>query len=417
MLSLLNGNFLWGSATSSFQVEGANNNNWTTCDADYSKKRAAIAEKEMGGFKSWPCVKGSATEPCNYVSGELADHFNRYREDFDLMQSMNMNAYRFSIEWSRVQPHENEFDDVAISWYKEYLDELISRGIEPILTLFHFTLPVWFVEKGGFEKRANIKYFVSFAKKIAKELHLGKDVKYVITINEPEVYAFKTYMGSHWPSSVKNPIKMIAVLNNLCRAHNLVADAIHQIDPDCKLSIAKQPVFLSGSDNLITRLTIKVAQYVQNDWILNKVVQKCDFLGINYYMSMKVDGFNISKSCSIGTSDLDWGICPADIQFVLERMSEKYSLPIMVTENGVADANDKIRKVWISHTIASMRRAINNGVNLLGYIHWSLIDNFEWEYGKLARFGLIEVDYNTGERRLRNSAIWFGSVINDLQIK
>lgn len=110
-------------------------------------------------------------------------------------------------------------------------------------------------------------------------------------------------------------------------------------------------------------------------------------------------------------------MCPSDIQFVLERMSEKYSLPIMITENGIADADDVSRKLWLSHTIDSMRQAVDNGVELLGYVHWSLIDNFEWAYGKWPRFGLIEVNYETGERKLRESAIWFGDIIGDLQMK
>ena len=417
MLLLPNHDFLWGTATASFQAEGGNHNNWTIYDKDYPILRAKLAEKEIGRFESWSRFKDLATDPYNYISGSLADHFNRFKEDFDLMQSINMNAYRFSIEWSRIQPREGEWNDEAISRYREYLDELILRGIEPILTLFHFTLPIWFVEKGGFEKRANIEYFVSFTKRIARELNFGKDIKYIITINEPEVYAFETYLGNRWPNSVKKPLKMIAVLNNLCRAHNLVADAIHQISPDCKLSIAKQPVFFSGADNLTTRMTIKVAQYVQNDWVLDKVIQKCDFLGLNYYMSMNVDRFKISKSCSIGVSDLDWGMCPSDIQFVLERMSDKYSLPIMITENGIADADDVSRKLWLTHTIDSMKQAVDNGVDLLGYVHWSLIDNFEWAYGKWPRFGLIEVNYETGERRLRDSAIWFGDVIGNLQME
>ena len=404
----------WGVSASAYQTEGYNRNQWTDWERKYAEKRAAKSKHKSGRSDNRRCVNAEAKNPDNYVSGALADHYHRYKEDFDLAKKMNMNALRFSIEWSRIEPQEGVWNAEAITHYKDYIDELNRRGMEPIITLFHFTLPVWFARKGGFEKRSNIKYFERFCQRVTKELCFGKYVKYIITINEPEVYVTETYMGKNWPNSVRNPMKMWRAINNLCLAHNLVADAIHTTNPGCKVSIAKQPVFFSGSgsdDNFITRLVIKAAQYVQNDWILDKVVKHCDFLGINYYMSMKVDGFRISKSCSAGLSDLNWGLSPADIQFVLERMSNKYSLPIMVTENGLADAEDKNRQWWITQTIAAMRKSVDNGVDLLGYLHWSLIDNFEWSYGKWPRFGLVAIDYTTGERKLRPSARWFGKFI------
>jgi beta-glucosidase len=153
-----------------------------------------------------------------------------------------------------------------------------------------------------------------------------------------------------------------------------------------------------------------ILQYAQDDYFIKKVVRHCDFIGLNYYFTQRVYGYRIHNSDQ-KLSDLNWDMHPADIQYVLERLHAKYKLPIIITENGLADADDKYRRWWIMETIIAMQKAIKNGVKLQGYLHWSLIDNFEWAYGKWPRFGLAAIDYSTGIRTLRPSARWFGRVI------
>lgn len=405
--------FLWGAAISAHQAEGGNHNQWTVWELENAKAKAAQAAYHIQDYASWDRVKTAAKDPDNYVSGQLADHYNRYLEDFDLLQKMHMNAFRFSVEWSRVEPQEGAWSVEAITHYKQYVAELKRRGIEPVVTLFHFTLPVWFVEKGGFEKRSNVKYFTRFAEKIISELGMG--VRLIITINEPEVYATESYYQQNWPPAVRSRYKWWRVMNNLAYAHCQAAKAIHQLSRRYKVSIAKNSCFFYPGDNAwLSRFSAAIMQYGQDDYFIKKVIKQCDFLGVNYYFSNRVYGYRIHNPDQ-KLSDLQSDLHPADIQYTLERLNDKYKLPIIVTENGLADAEDSQREWWLTQTIIGMQQAMTNGVKLEGYLHWSLLDNFELAYGKWPRFGLAAVDYATGERTLRPSARWFGRVIKKIR--
>lgn len=405
--------FLWGAATSAHQIEGGNHNQWTIWELENAKAKAAQANYHIQDFDSWARVKTEAKDPDNYVSDKLADHYHRYEEDFDLLQKMHMNAFRFSVEWSRIEPEEGAWSVEAITHYKQYVQDLKKRGIEPVVTLFHFSLPVWFVERGGFEKRSNVKYFVRFAEKIIGEL--GMSVRLIITINEPEIYATESYYNQNWPPAVNSRYRWLRVMNNLAYAHRQSAKAIHKLSRRYKVSIAKNSNFFYPGDNAwLSRLSAAVMQYVQDDYFIKKVAKQCDFLGVNYYFSNRVYGYRMHNPDQ-KFSDLQWDMHPADIQYALERLHDKYKLPIIVTENGLADREDSSREWWITETLVAMQKAIGNGVKLEGYLHWSLLDNFEWAYGKWPRFGLVAVDYKTGERSLRPSARWFGRVIKKLR--
>jgi beta-glucosidase len=405
--------FLWGAATGAHHIEGGLHNQWTVWELENARTLAVQAEYHYGDFPSWERIKGEAKSPSNYVSGAATDHVHRYKEDFDLLQKMNMNAYRFSIEWSRIEPEEGSWNPEAIAYYKKYLKELKRRDIEPVVTLLHFTLPVWFAEKGGFEHRSNVKYFVRYVEKIMTEL--GNDMKWIITINKPEVYTALGYIAQMWPSGQRSVWKRLKVAGNLARAHNRAAKLIHKTSRKFKVSIAKQSMYVYAGDNAwLSRLSAHVLQYVQDDYFLKKVVKNCDFLGVNYYMSMRVYGYRIHNPES-PLSDVNWVMAPADIELVLERLHVKYKLPIMITENGVADGLDEHRQWWIKETIVGMQAAMKRGVRLLGYFHWTLTDNFEWEFGRWPRFGLAAVDFKTGKRTLRKSAVWFGGVIRKLR--
>jgi beta-glucosidase len=405
--------FLWGAATSAHQVEGGTHNQWSVWELENAKTLAAKAQYHYGDLSSWSDSEKEAKNPSTYVSGKSTDHYNRYEEDFDLLKNLNMNAFRFSVEWSRVEPQEGAWNVEAIQHYKKYVNELRKRRIEPVLTLFHFTLPVWFSALGGFEKRANIKYFVRFAEKIVSEL--GRDVRLIITINEPEVYAHESYLLGSWPPAMTSKLATRNVLNNLARAHNQAAAVIHGLGRGYKVSIAKNSPFIyAGDDAVLSRKYADFMQYVRDDYFLRKVAKNCDFLGVNYYFSDRAYGYRIHNPDE-KVSDLGWDLSPANLQFTLERLYEKYKLPILITENGLADANDENRQWWLTQTLIAMQKAIDNGVALQGYLHWSLLDNFEWDKGTWPRFGLAAVDYKTLTRTLRPSAVWFGRVIKHLR--
>jgi len=405
--------FLWGAATSAHQIEGNTHNQWSVWELENAKSRAAQAEYHICDYSSWDRIKKEAKDPGNYVTGGLANHYDNYADDFDLLQKMHMNAYRFSVEWSRIEPECGVWSAEAINHYKNYARELKKRGIEPVITLFHFTLPVWFSELGGFEKRSNAKYFTRFAKKIISEL--GMNVRYIITINEPEVYAVQSYYLQDWPPAMHSPYKLWRVINNLAYAHRQASKAIHALNRRYKVSIAKNSSYFYPGDNAwLSRLSAATMQYLEDDYIIKKVIKHCDFLGVNYYQSQRVYGYRVHNSGQV-VNDLDWDMAPGDIQYTLERLHYKYKIPMLITENGLADSRDEQRQWWITHTLIGMQNAIKNGVKLEGYLHWSLIDNFEWAYGKWPRFGLAEVDYATGKRTLRPSARWFGRVIKKIR--
>ena len=210
-------NFLWGASISTHQVEGNNHNQWTTWELETAQVKVAQARYNYQHLENWDEIKGLAMQPSNYVSGKAADHYNRFERDFDLAKSLNFTVLRSGIEWSRIEPTEGKFNQAAADHYVKYFSEMKKRGITPVITLWHWTFPDWFAEKGGFAKRKNVKYFTRYVEYIAKQL--GSQMQYVITINEPTVYAAMSYHESRWPPEAHSKVLMLAVLSNLARAH------------------------------------------------------------------------------------------------------------------------------------------------------------------------------------------------------
>lgn len=405
--------FLWGAATSAHQVEGNTHNQWTVWELENAKSKAAQAAYHFGDLESWPQIEAEATDPNNYVSGVATDHYNKYETDFDLAKKLNLNAFRFSIEWSRVEPEEGAWNVEAIEHYRQYILALKKREIEPIVTLLHFTLPVWFTALGGFEKRSNVQYFVRFVDKIMREL--GTHVRFVVTINEAETYAYESYYSGNWPPNQTSLWKLWRVLNNLAYAHNQAATTIHAINRRFKVAIVDNSSYVyAGDDAILSRKTADVLQYFKDDYFLKKVIKTCDFLGTNYYFSDRVYGYRVHNP-DVKVSDTGYDMSPENLEYALERLYEKYKLPILIAESGVADSQDQYRQWWITQTLIAMQKAMDNGVVLEGYLHWSLTDNFEWDKGRWPRYGLIGINYATLERTVRPSALWFSKVIKHLR--
>jgi len=407
--------FLWGAATSSHQVEGGTHNQWSIWEFENAKLLAKQAPAKLKNLANWPEIKQQATNPDNYISGRAVDHYKRYEEDFDLMVDFNMNAFRFGIEWSRIEPEPGKWDQAEIDHYRRYLEALKSRGITPVVTMFHWTMPPWFAHKGGFEKRSNVKYFVRFCDKIFAEL--GEYMQLICTFNEPEVYvAFGWLHEGEWPPSKKRKYLLgYWTYRNIATAHNCVVKMARRKKYKLKFGTTKNIANHYSADNsLRSKIFIKFVMYVEDYLYLDHIKRYSDWIGINYYFSNRYKG-GLMANKPTRVQDLGWEMRPDDISFVLERVYKKYKKPIIVTENGVADANDRYRKWWIAHTIDAIHSSLRKGVDIRGYLHWSLLDNFEWAYGKWPRFGLIEVDYRTMKRTPRSSAIWFGQVIKKMR--
>lgn len=405
--------FLWGAATAAHQVEGGLHNQWTEWEAEHAKVLAAQAPYTLNYMKSWPRIQKQAEDPDNYVSGRGVDHYQRYREDFQILKQLHMNAFRCSIEWSRIEPTEGAWDAAQIDHYRRYLGALKELGVTPIVTLFHFTLPVWFAKKGGFEKRRNVKYFIRFAEKILAEF--GQELEWIITINEPTIYANESYLHGSWPPNKTGKWRAFCVLNNLLYAHRRVYKLTKRSRRH-KVSIAHHySEFYPGDDAWLTVKSAAWMDYRANHYALRRVAKYSDFLAVNYYGSNRVYGYR-AHNPNERLSDLGWDMQPERLLYVLKEMDARYGLPVMISENGLADSRDAYRKWWLTETIKAMHGALKDDVKLIGYLHWSLLDNFEWDKGYWPKFGLVDVDRKTMKRRIRPSAIWLSEVIRKLSL-
>jgi len=383
--------FLWGAATSAHQVEGGNVNDWS----EWEKKNAKrLAKKARKYYQSWQQEKfPEMSQPKNYISGRACDHYHRFKEDFALAKSLNHNAHRFSIEWSRIEPKEGKIDQKEIEHYRQVLLALREQGLEPFATLYHWPLPNWLAEKGGWLNPKAPYYFDRYVKIISENLF--DEVKFWITINEPVMFAFNGYLKGKWPPQKKSIFKYLKVLSNLIKAHKLAYQSLHLIDLDCQVGISKNDIYFEG---------IPLADYFWDDYFRNKIKKEQDFMGLNYYFHSRLGG---NKNESV--SDLNWEIYPEGIYHVLKDL-KKYNKPIYITENGLADKSDKKRAQFIKDHLYWIHKAIKEDVNVRGYFYWSLLDNFEWDKGFWPRFGLVEVDFQTFERKIRPSAYQYAKV-------
>jgi beta-glucosidase len=394
-------NFLGGSATSSQQVEGGMFNNWSEWEKENAKRLASEASEKWSLWQKSHFPE--MMEEKNYISGRACDHYHRFSEDFSVAKKLGHNTHRFSIEWSRVEPREGVFDQKEIEHYKQVLRDLRSKGIVPFVTLCHYTIPMWLAEKGGFEDKKFPFYFSKYAQVVVGELGAFSD--FWITFNEPTIVALNSYMRGHTPPQKKDIFSTIRVFKNMSRAHRLAYDEIHKARPLVKVGFSNISMYIEPFHRFspFDRILAKVVRHFANKEFLNLTHGKNDFLAVQYYFH-KLAKFPKGLVDGGGfTSDLGWEICPKGIYHVLKNL-KKYNLPIYVTENGLADADDSRRAAFIKNHLYWVHKAISEGVDVRGYFYWSLLDNFEWDKGYWPRFGLVEVDFETMERKIRPSA-------------
>lgn len=407
--------FFWGASVASHQVEGGNVNQWSEWELANAKMLAQTAHQRLHWLPEWERLKDRAEDPNNYVSGKGVEHFQRYEEDFDLVKSLHLNALRFGIEWSRIEPEKGQWDDEAIEHYKKYILALRKRGIEPFLNIWHWTMPTWFTDSGGFSKRENIKYFERFVAKVAEEY--ADELTYIITINEPNVYSVFSYGVGYWPPQEKNWLVFARVYYNLSVAHKRAYKILKAKKPSLHIGIAAQLANIQAKNphKLFSEISTNWMRFFWNWWFLNRIRRYQDFVGFNYYFTDYYAGVFRRENPEVPKSDMGWYMEPEGIYPLLLRIWAHYKKPIFITENGLADENDAYRRWWIEETIVAMERAVSEGVDLRGYFHWSLLDNFEWAFGWWPKFGLVAVDRESGMKRtVRPSAKWFAQRIKNL---
>ena len=406
--------FFWGSSTSAYQVEGGNVNDWSQWEKKNAKK---LAHSAKSYWQPWQREKfPQMLSPDNYICGRACDHYNRYEEDFDWIKSLHQNAHRLSIEWSRIEPTEGKFNQKELHHYKLVLKALRARGIEPFITLKHWTNPVWLSKKGGATNSDYPRLFVRYVNKVVQEL--GEFCQYWITVNEPTVTIYNAYLkNKNWPGE-KNFIKAYKYFSMTVKAHNMAYDCIKQKFPQAQVGIANLLNFWEPANkkSLLDRLATRLARYYGNEKFINATKSKLDFIGANYYFhdKLKFPYQRLTKKTRV--SDLNWEIYPKGIYEVLREI-KKYNLPIYITENGLADADDKYRADFIKEHLFWVNKAIQEKIPIKGYFHWSLMDNFEWNKGFWPRFGLLEIDFDTLTRKLRPSGKIYAEICATNKVK
>lgn len=447
-------NFMWGTATSGHQVDGNCNCQWT----NFENK------------KNW------LDKECIEKSGLACDHWNLYKEDIKLIKDLGVNAYRFSIEWSKIEPFEGQFDQEAIQHYHDLINTLIENNIKPVITLHHFTHPQWFENKNAFEKEENIYYFVRYCKKMFNEF--SNKVTMWCTINEPGVYAFQGYVKCDFPPQKPN-LKLAGIVSkNLILAHiqvyrtlkklpngqksqigithsitifdpantdnkfeKAICDSINHVFYDAFLQFFvtgkfsfKAPkllgLMLAGNPFMmlikptLSLVPLKTEFYSTVEFDYSQIYGKkynskdvLDFFGIQPYSHILLDWKNFKAATQPTVRD---GDIPTDMPYciypeIIERSINAASfigVPMYITENGIADAKDDKRELYIRRHLYALLKTINTGYDVRGYFYWSAFDNFEWNLGYKMKFGLYEVDFKTQERKLRKSGEYYKKIIS-----
>jgi beta-glucosidase len=388
--------FLWGSSISAHQTEGDNLNDWT----EWEKSERRLHDLEKRGL-----IGRHGKE--NFISGKAAGHYHRFQEDFRIAKELGHSAFRFSIEWSRIEPHKGEFNLKELGHYRERVQTLCDLGIEPFVTLWHWPVPLWVRDMGGWQSSQTPKYFARYAEKVVSALQ--NYVRFWITLNEPEIYASNSYLLGVWPPQKKNPILYLRVLHNLIAAHKKAFRVIKRIQPNSNIGIAKHNIhFEVHRNNAVNRTLKKLYDWWWNFYFLNQIKNFQDFIGVNQYFHHRIR-WGKQRNKNEVVSDMEWELYPEAIYHVLKELM-KYKKPIYITENGLADATDKLRGWFIHEVLTWVHRAIQEGADVRGYLHWSLLDNFEWDKGFWPRFGLVKIDYVTLARTPRPSARFYGKI-------
>ncbi len=399
--------FRWGAATSAHQVEGGNVLN------DWSR------------FEQQPGVIADGAK-----SGDACRHWDLFDEDFARAAGDGHTMHRLSLEWSRIEPERGRMDPAAIEHSHSVFASLRRHRLPPLVTLHHFTNPLWIADRGGWENHETIDHFCHFVRFCAREY--GAEVDWWCTVNEPEVLAFRGWSEGTWPPAKKNDKLALLVIAHQLEAHGRAYHILHdedRIDADgdgqeAMVGFAKNYVWFEplARWSPLDRLRAGAEDRVYNQSLLEACVTgnihlsipgastisghipelkgSLDYLGLNVYtrwMVRAVGGKAHVAMPGAPVNDLGWEIIPS----VLGRAAtwaSRWNVPILITEHGVADSGDRLRPRALVESLLSLGEAIEQGANVIGYLHWSLLDNFEWADGYRGRFGLYQVDFDDPAR-------------------
>ncbi|MFW5729358.1 MAG: GH1 family beta-glucosidase [Spirochaetota bacterium] len=435
------GDFTWGVATASYQIEGA-------------------AREDGRGESIWDRFSHTPGTVLDGSTGDVAcDHYHRRHEDIAAMQALNLKAYRFSVAWPRVLPEGvGTVNPAGLDFYDRLVDGLLSAGITPFVTLFHWDLPQSLYDRGGFAVRESAEWFAEYTERVVSRL--ADRVKHWITLNEPfVVYALGYFLGEHAPGE-RNFRRAVKVAHNLLRAHGRGVQVIRGLDPTATVGITNalspvhparpgrddraqrraegftqrlfmDPIFKGEYPAAVGRLLRMVNRDIRHD-DFEVIAQPIDFVGVNNYSRMIVEG-TLNPVPGFRPVDptypearfthMGWEIYPDGLYEVLTWIRDEYgNVPVYITENGAAfpdelqehngrpTVDDPERQRFLQEYLHAVARAIGEGCDVRGYFVWTLMDNFEWSFGYSRRFGLYYTDYPTQRRILKSSGAWYGEV-------
>lgn len=409
--------FIWGTATAAHQVEGGNKGNDWWAWEQHGEGRV---------FRDH-----SSGDACEWWEG-------RAEEDIARMAELNTTGHRLSLEWSRIQPREDRFNEAALARYRKIIVAMREHGVEPMVTLHHFTNPIWVSERGGWLHPDSPKWFASYVERVAT--YFNDIVDLWCTINEPNVYASHSYFMGKWPPGESSIPHYFRVVKNMLLAHGEAYRILHDHQPRARVGLAKHMVFwgarggpldsviTNGLDRAFNGLTLDALvdgtfnPVVGKKEVLPGVAGTLDWIGLNYYM--RYDAFfDITRIGQLGIAyeprvDVQvgpegWGeIYPEGIFHLIKRLHKQFKLPIYITENGIPDEADEARPGYLLESLQWVWKACMHSYPVRGYYFWSLVDNFEWAegYDTRFRFGLYDVDFETQSRTLRNSGRLYQSI-------
>lgn len=401
--------FFWGVATSAFQLEGSPYADWTAWDESLQSK---------------PTV---------------TNHYSLYKEDLKLLKELQVNAYRFSVEWSRIQPQEDRWDEEAMCHYQDIIDILQREGIEPMVTLHHFTHPRWFLEKYPWHEDRSVEKYLAYVEKAASTF---RGVRYWITFNEPYVFLLGGYLDGCMPPGLQETGPAVKALQNMLLCHGKAYDILHSLNREAVVGVAHNMATIAPCRfwHPLDRILSKIAMFFYNHSLIDAFLTgtlkikfpftkqielqtpikgKLDFMGVNYYTRVNLR-FNPFRKMGVelrhqdtdghGLTDTGWEVHPRGLEKVVKYASN-LNVPIIITENGIATHDGQKKIKFIKGHVDVLERCLENGIDVRGYFYWSLIDNYEWLRGFDARFGLYRVDFDTFERKPTSAANFYSYLI------
>jgi len=374
--------FLWGAGTAAHQVEGNNRlNDWWAWELD------------PGGH----CVE---------LSGDACDHWNRYPEDLDLLAGLGLRGYRFSVEWSRVEPRDGVFSDSALDHYRGVCEAARERGLEPVVTFHHFTTPAWLAALGGWCEPSTAERFARFCKTAAG--HLAGRFETACTINEPNVLAGFAYEFGVFPPGERDLARRDLATTVLLDAHRQAVAAIRRAAPGVRvgMTLAMHEYFaVAGAEAALEELRHRTED------VFLAATGGDDFIGVQNYTRLHVGPRGIQGAPGgRRTNQVGFEFRPEALAVTVRRAAELTGLPVLVTENGICTEHDTERIEYTRRALQGLESCVEDGVEVLGYLHWSLLDSFEWVLGFWPKYGLVEVDRSRQARRPRPSARWLGRI-------